>query len=101
MPEFLFEELEEHLGELSEKTGLEIDQLKELLQTLLLVGKIEVIPTDEFKKYLKTAAETTPDPDDIHYFALALNKKCAIWSNDKKLKEQKQVKIYSTYDLTK
>ena len=100
VPEFLFEELEEHLDELSEKTGLKPAQLKELLQTLLLAGKIHIVPTREIQSFLKKAAEITPDPDDLHYFALAHHKKCPIWSNDKKIKEQKHVKVYSTQELT-
>jgi len=33
------------------------------------------------------------------YFALALKMKCPIWSNDKRLKEQKTIKIISTDEL--
>jgi len=44
---------------------------------------------------------TTPDPDDMAYFALALKLNCAIWSNDKKLKEQDKVKVYNTHELSK
>ena len=35
------------------------------------------------------------------YFALALKLNCGIWSNDKKLKNQDKVKVYSTEDLLK
>ena len=35
------------------------------------------------------------------YFALELKLNWGIWSNDKKLKEQNKVKVYSTEDLLK
>ena len=33
------------------------------------------------------------------YFALALRRNSPIWSNDKKLKEQNKILIYSTKDI--
>ena len=42
----------------------------------------------------------SPDPKDSAYLALALALKSAVWSNDKKLKEeQNHVKVLSTEDL--
>lgn len=38
---------------------------------------------------------------DSEYFALALKLNCAIWSNDKRLKQQDKIKVYSTEDLVK
>ena len=35
------------------------------------------------------------------YFALALKLNCAIWSNDKKLKEQNKIQVCSTHELSK
>ena len=43
----------------------------------------------------------SPDEKDTAYFALALKLKCAIWSNDKKLKEQDKVTVYNTGELMK
>ena len=48
---------------------------------------------------IQMAEKITPDPNDAEYFALALKLGCGIWSNDKKLKEQDKIKIYSTSDL--
>jgi len=47
------------------------------------------------------AEKISPDPNDLMYFALALKLKCPIWSNDKELKKQNEVIIYSTEDLTR
>ncbi|MBS3175821.1 hypothetical protein J4457_01145 [Candidatus Woesearchaeota archaeon] len=51
--------------------------------------------------YFDDAENLTPDPDDMAYFAIALRLNCAIWSNDKKLKEQNKIKVYHTHELTK
>lgn len=44
---------------------------------------------DEIKSYKNKALKILPDPDDAHCIALALKRKCAIWSNDKNLKKAK------------
>jgi predicted nucleic acid-binding protein len=49
----------------------------------------------------ETAKKICPDPKDAFYFAAALKLNCAIWSNDKELKNQNYVKVYSTSDLVK
>ena len=57
------------------------------------------MPEEEFKDKLIIAKEISPDSNDVLYFSLALKLNCAIWSNDKKLKQQNKIKIYSTEDL--
>jgi len=62
---------------------------------------IAIIPKEEYSKFMKEAEKITPDEKDVLYFALALKLRCGIWSNDKKLKTQNKIKIYSTEDLLK
>jgi len=50
---------------------------------------------------MKEADNLSPDIKDSQYFALAMKFNCSIWSNDKKLKEQDIINIYSTSDLLK
>lgn len=57
---------------------------------------ITVVPEEEYSKFMKEAEKISPDPKDTMYFALALKLKCGLWSNDKKLKEQNKVNVYST-----
>ena len=45
--------------------------------------------------------EDCPDEKDITYFALALYLRCPLWSNEKRLKEQKEVIVYATHELMK
>lgn len=58
-----------------------------------------LVPLEELIQYVEEAEKITPDPDDVTYFSLALQLHCAIWSNDKKLKQQNKIKIYSTHEL--
>ena len=60
---------------------------------------ITIIPSEEFDSFISQAKEISPDHDDVMYFALALKLNSGIWSNDKKLKLQDKVKIFSTKDL--
>ena len=65
----------------------------------ILKKKIKIIPNEEIELFIEEAKSICPDEKDIDYFALALKLKCGIWSNDKELKEQNKIKVYSTNDL--
>ena len=62
---------------------------------------ISIVPKEEYSLFLDDAKSISPDENDVMYFALALKLKCGIWSNDKKLKNQDKVPIYSTNELVK
>ena len=97
--EFIFSEFEKYkdlIKEKTERTDEEFERFMEIIQK-----KIKLIPYEEFKPFMKEAEKISPDPKDTEYLALALKLKCGIWSNDKKLKTQDKVKIYSTEDLLK
>ena len=96
-PEFLLEEVEEHKKEILSKSGLSDSDFELFLS--LISSQIEFIPHTEFKKYASEAEKITPDIDDSDYFALALKLRWGIWSNDKKLKQQNKVKVYSTTEI--
>ena len=96
--EFFFAEFKEHSEEIQEKTDKTDEELNHLLD--VLKKKIKLIPLEELLPYVDEAEEISPDPDDVAYIALALKLKCAIWSQDRKLKEkQSKVQVYSTEDL--
>jgi predicted nucleic acid-binding protein len=98
-PEYLLEEFKDHKKEILQKSSLTEEEFNLFLS--LISPRIDLIPDYEFQKFINQAEEITPDPDDVKYIALALKNNCPIWSNDKKLKEQKGVKIYSTDELAK
>ena len=98
-PEYIFTELEKHKEEILKKTERSEEEFFRLLE--ILKRKFIIVPLEELVPYVKEAEKLTPDPDDIAYFALTLKLNCAIWSNDKKLKEQDKIKIYNTHELSK
>ena len=98
-PDFILDEFIEHKDEIASKSGLDY---KELLTAIVLLSeKIKFTSLEEYMEFLPEAVEISLDKDDIDYFALALKLKCAIWSNDKELKKQDKVKVYSTEELMK
>ena len=96
-PELLFEEINNNKSIIISKSGLSKNEIDGLI--LILKERIKVFSEQEFFPFRQKAIEICPDPKDVAYFALALNLNCPIWSNEKKLKEQKEVKVYATHDL--
>lgn len=97
VPEFLFQELEKYKDIILEKTYRNINDYYKALD--IIKNKVTIIPNEEIEKYMLEAEKICPDKKDVNYFALALKLKCPLWSNDKLLKEQSEIKIYSTEDL--
>ena len=96
-PEYIFQELVKHKEEILNKTKR---SKKEFYIALgILKEKINIVPLTDLIEYLPRAQEICPDPNDEAYFTLALKLNCAIWSNDKELKNQNKIKVYSTKDL--
>jgi len=99
-PEYIFEEFEKYKEELLEKTERTTEDFFKLLD--IFKRRITLISLEELVDYTKKAEIISPDPKDIAYIALALKLQCAIWSNDKKLKEkQNKVQVFHTHELIK
>ena len=96
-PVYVFEELDEHKGEIESKSKIN-DMVFELTKKELLTY-VDLLPLSKFKKFWEEAKRVSPDPDDAEYFAVALALDCAIWSNEKRLKRQARVKVISTRGL--
>lgn len=96
-PEFIFVEFEKYKELILEKTQRTSEEFYSALN--ILKKKIKIIPFEETSGFLEKAKSICPDEKDAEYFALALKLGCPLWSNDKKLKEQSQVKVYSTEEL--
>ena len=90
-------ELEKHKLEILEKSGLHEPEFDMFIS--LICSKINFVPYGEIEMFTKQAEQISPDPNDTEYFALALKLGCAIWSNDKKLKQQDKIRIHSTDEL--
>lgn len=96
-PEFIIEEFEKHKQEILKKTNRTNDDFNNILN--IIKNIICLVPKIEFEEYIEEACKISPDPNDIMYFALALKLNYPIWSNDKKLKDQSIIKVYSTHEL--
>lgn len=95
--EFLFTEFEKYKDLIKEKTERTDEEFKRFME--IIERRIKLIPYEEFEPFMEEAEKISPDPKDTQYFALALKLKCGIWSNDKKLKQQDKIKIYSTEEI--
>ena len=96
-PDYILEEFAEHEQEILEKTHRSNKEFTEVMQMLKEI--ITVFPKAYYMGFMKEAEKICPDKDDIMYFALAMKLKCSIWSNDKKLKEQDKLRVYSTQEI--
>lgn len=94
---YVLEEIFKHRNEIKLKANLEDDEMNLLI--IDFTKRISIIKETELEDYFDESIKICPDTNDIHYFALALKLKCPIWSNDKKLKEQKYIKIINTKEL--
>ncbi len=97
MPEFILAEFEKYEQMILTRMSRTREQFVAIMHMLRDV--IIVVPHDEYGEYLAEATKISPDKNDVMYFALALKLNCAIWSNDKLLKNQHVVDIVSTAEL--
>ena len=100
VPDFALDELYSLRQRICKFCG--IGGLEFIVSFTLLSEIIDVVPRSEFKKFESRALKLLPGHSkDMPYFALALSSDCAIWSNEKRFKEQSAVDIFSTGDITK
>ena len=98
-PEFIITEFfkyEDLILKRTHRTKEEFIQIMHMLKDI-----ITVVPKEDYAKFIEEAEKFSPDKKDVLYLALALKLKCGVWSNDKKLKTQDKVKVYSTEEVKK
>ncbi len=98
-PVFILEELNKYLDHISKKLDVSKESIRKLLAEFFDAVPIQVISQDQYSSYLKSAQQISPDFKDAPYLALAMFLECAVWSQDRALKNQTQVKVYSTTEL--
>jgi predicted nucleic acid-binding protein len=96
-PYYSLEELHEKKGKIINCFSLTEAQYAIIIKLLETV--VKYIRVDEYSKCLPEAMELCPDPDDVDFFALALKLDCPLWSEDRLLKNQSKIKVYSTQEL--
>src|SRR3989338_192132 len=98
-PNFALYEINAHKQEISEKFSISDEQFVFALKLMNTV--IQFVRAEEYRRFFSRAKKVSPDIDDIDFFALALKAGAARWANDKKLKKQPAVRVFSTEDLVK
>ncbi|MEK6983687.1 MAG: PIN domain-containing protein [Nanoarchaeota archaeon] len=96
-PEFVIEEFLKYEDLILKKTSRTREEFIQIMH--MLKDIVTVVPIEDYSKFIEEAEKFSPDEKDVMYFALALKLKCDVWSNDKRLKQQDRVKVYSTEDL--
>lgn len=96
-PNFVVEEFMKYSELIQKKMKRTNEQFVTIMHLLHQI--ITVVPEEEYEEEMGEAKEISPDEKDVMYLALALKLKCAIWSNDSRLKEQNNVHIYSTKEV--
>ena len=99
-PESALQEILDHKEEIVEKAGISTEEFNALFAILLRY--IQLVPTVDMMPFLSKAEETMQDvdPKDAIFIAAALSRKASIWSNDKHLKEQRLVSVFTTVELS-
>ncbi|MFH1751206.1 MAG: PIN domain-containing protein [Candidatus Micrarchaeota archaeon] len=96
-PDYLISEISAHETEFIKQANVGKNEFLQL--SALVLECISLMPTDDFISKKSRAVELVLDHDDWPYIAAAISARCPLWSNDRGLKKQKEVKIYSTADL--
>ena len=92
-PEYLFNEIGRNFGEVVKKSKLSPNELSEIFE--IMKEQIELIPFEDFNKFVNEAKEASPHDKDLQYFALAISRNCGLWS-DESFRKQTRIEILST-----
>ncbi len=100
-PHETFTELLKYTDEICEKSSItkkEFNRIRAALHSL-----VKTIHQSTFRKECDLATSFLPDTskEDAPFIGLALHLGIPLWSNDKALKKQEKVKVFSTSDLLK
>jgi len=98
-PEHILYETLNHEEEIINKSGITKEDFVILIT--ILTSRIKIISESEFNKFKEKAKDLVTHQEDEPFMALALQKDIPLWSDDKELKHQSTVKVYSTSELIK
>ncbi|MDG7015925.1 MAG: hypothetical protein JRM82_00950 [Nitrososphaerota archaeon] len=100
VPKHGLEETRKHLGVVAIKSGLSVQEIGSVLD-IVLAG-VETIPAAGASSKLREAEEAMSkiDPTDVPLVTAALSARCdGIWSDDKDLKRQDKVRVWTTKEV--
>ena len=96
-PEFVLEEFMKYSDFIIQKMKRTREEFVTIMHQLHQI--ITIVPQEDYQHYIEEAESISPDDKDVPYVAAALKLQCAIWSNDRRLKEQDKVIIYNTKEV--
>ena len=101
IPEQELIEIKKYEKLISEKSGQSLNEIRDLIRKLLKY--VTILRNDILLKYKEYANKIIGqvDKSDVPFVAAALALSCAIWSDDRHFKKQKEVKIFTTKDILK
>lgn len=95
-PRFILDEFKNHEDECRLKSKLSKDDFEKQKQKV--IDRITILEEID-EAFLLKAEDSCPDEDDEPYIALGLQLNMPIWSNDKHLKQQSLVNVFTTTEL--
>lgn len=100
-PDRVHTEILKHKEEFMKKGKMTSEEFSNAME--LLFENVTTIPIEEYIEFKEKAQKLTPKghEDDWPFLALALKLDCTLWTNDKALFTQKEVKTTSTKELIK
>jgi len=96
-PEFSLTKLKKYSELIIKKSKISKKTFEHFLKDLKTFTKF--INNKIYLKYLDNAQRIAPDEKDKDFLALSLKENCPLWSNDKELKKQSKIKVFSTKEL--
>jgi predicted nucleic acid-binding protein len=98
-PSLIFEEIGKHKYELIEKSGMTTKDFNLLLE--LLLKKVIIIPKEKLLPYKQEADALVKniDPEDSIFIACALACKGVLWTDEKRLKKVKKIRVLNTKEI--
>ena len=99
-PEHLIYETRKHLlgnSSLRKRIGLSSKQIEEIW--FVLTQNIESHAQTDYHKSYASALKIASHPEDTPYLALALDMGIPLWSNDKGMKTQERVRVFTTQEI--
>lgn len=104
--EIALEEINRNSSEIAGKSGISKEEFGKLLKELKTL--VEFAPLKEYSAFLKdaeslvkslSAEEKSEFFKDLDFIALSSKLNCPLWSNDRLLKKQSKVEVFSTKEI--
>jgi predicted nucleic acid-binding protein len=100
IPQYAIEETKKHLDVVASKSGLSEKEINSILDALLV--RVKVIPAAKVASKMKEAEAvmSSIDAGDVPFVAACMSAGCdGIWSDDKNLKRQHEVRVWTTKEV--